>query len=263
MSSTRRLAWPVVGSLAVLVLSPALELATGQEVFSTLSVLFLLVILWPLTRLSRKEMGLRWGSGEAYLVAFGSPIAVAALLVGAALLAGQVAVTDPASKIGRRFLLVFIATLIGALITEEGFFRGWLWGSLERAGLRSWQVLVWTSTVFCLWHIHAAVMEPSFKLPAAMVPVYLANVLLLGLNWGLLRAASGSVVVPTCSHGIWNAFAYVLFGYGTKSTALGISAINLLDPERGLAGLVLNTVALVFLWRRWRKRTATRVVRPG
>jgi hypothetical protein len=35
-------------------------------------------------------------------------------------------------KAGINFALVAISTIIVAIITEEGFFRGWLWASLER-----------------------------------------------------------------------------------------------------------------------------------
>jgi membrane protease YdiL (CAAX protease family) len=39
-------------------------------------------------------------------------------------------------KAGINFTLVTISTLLVVIVTEEGFFRGWLWASLERAGLQ-------------------------------------------------------------------------------------------------------------------------------
>ena len=68
-----------------------------------------------------------------------------------------------------------------------------------------------------------------------------------------LRMTSGSVLVPSLSHGLWNGFAYVLFGYGTKAGALGVSAYNLYGPERGIIGIGLNVLTVVILWR-WMKR---------
>ena len=49
--------------------------------------------------------------------------------------------------------------VIMVLLTEEGFFRGWLWASLKRAGLNELQVLIWTSIAFSLWHISAVSLE--------------------------------------------------------------------------------------------------------
>jgi hypothetical protein len=59
---------------------------------------------------------------------------------------------------------------------------------------------------------------------------------------------SGSIVVSSVSHGVWNGITYTLFGYGTRRGALGVSNTALYGPEVGLLGLGLNALALcVFL----------------
>jgi hypothetical protein len=42
-----------------------------------------------------------------------------------------------------------------AIVTEEGFFRGRLMASLERAGQTQSGILVWSSMAFSMWHLSA------------------------------------------------------------------------------------------------------------
>ena len=77
--------------------------------------------------------------------------------------------------------------IVMVLITEEGFFRGWLWASLERAGCSRWHVPIYTSLAFTAWHVSAITLDTGFDLPAAEIPIYLVNATLLGLIWGILR----------------------------------------------------------------------------
>ena len=65
---------------------------------------------------------------------------------------------------------------------------------------------------------------------------------------GLLRLRSGSIIVPSACHALWNASTYTFFDAGGKVGQLGISDPSLWDPERGYAGLVLAIVAAVLLW---------------
>jgi hypothetical protein len=87
--------------------------------------------------------------------------------------------------------------------------------------------------------------------------VYLVNAALMGVVWGLLRWMSGSVVVASLSHGIWNGGAYVFFGFGTRVGALGIEETAIYGPEVGILGLILNGVAAAALWR-WAQHTLGR-----
>jgi membrane protease YdiL (CAAX protease family) len=209
--------------------------------------------LWIAVRLNRREVGFRIGRLSDYAVAVAYPIVVIGTLAGIAWLAGDVAGQlggSTWSGIG----VMFAATFPGVLISEEGFFRGTLWGLGRRAGWSSRQIVGWTSITFAAWHIAVPLIEEPFRLPPGQLGVYLVNATLLGLAWGLIRLGSGSMLVACMAHAVWNALVYTLFGYGPKSADLGVSRIGTFDPERGVLGLVANAlvVAALLLWLRSR-----------
>jgi hypothetical protein len=80
----------------------------------------------------------------------------------------------------------------------------------------------------------------------------MVNATLLGLIWGMMRQVSGSVIVASVSHGVWNGFAYALFAFGTKVGALGVKESWVYGPEVGWVGLALNAAFAAGLWR-WMK----------
>ena len=143
------------------------------------------------------------------------------------------------------------ATIPAAILTEEGFFRGWLVASLRapwfpaRGGL-----LAASSVIFALWHVSAVTLPTGFDLPAAQIPVYLANAAVIGAIWARCACVPGSIIVSSVSHGLWNGGAYVLFGYGAKDGALGIADTEVFGPESGYLGLALNIAFLVVVARR-------------
>ena len=137
------------------------------------------------------------------------------------------------------------------MITEEGFFRGWLWASLKRAGKSDHAILLWTTFAFIVWHISAISLDTGFDLPAREIPIYLINGTILGLIWGIMRMISGSILVPAVSHAVWNGIDYPLFGFGEKVGALGITETHLYGPEVGLLGIVLGAAFLTLIWRRY------------
>jgi uncharacterized protein len=138
----------------------------------------------------------------------------------------------------------------------EGFFQGWLWASLKRTGQNQHWVLVWSSLAFALWHLSAVLLETGFNPPLAQVPIFMVNASVLGAIWGMLRLISGSMLVASVGHGVWNGGAYVFFGFGAKVGALGIQETAIYGPEAGVLGLVLNFVFAAALWL-WCKREAT------
>ena len=103
-------------------------------------------------------------------------------------------------KAGLNFVLVTISTILVAIITEEGFFRGWLWASLARAGVQQPGILIWSSIAFSLWHWSAVMLKTGFDWARAEVPVFMVNAIVMGTVWGLLRWISGSVIVSSVSH---------------------------------------------------------------
>ena len=138
--------------------------------------------------------------------------------------------------------------ILMVLITEEGFFRGWLWAALKRAGQSDRQVLLWTSIAFTLWHISAITLDTGFDIPAREIPVFLINATLIGGVFGFLRMMSGSVVVPSVCHAVWNALDYSLYGFGEKVGALGIESTHIFGPEVGILGIVVNSIFALALW---------------
>lgn len=94
-------------------------------------------------------------------------------------------------------------------------------------------------------------LDPDFKPPTEQIPVYLCNAAVIGVVWGLLREQSGSIVVTSLSHGLWNGMAYVLFGFGSLQGSLGIRNNAVFGPENGLPGLGCNLTFAWLLWRRW------------
>ncbi len=217
--------------------------ATGLTVFSALPLMPLMLIFWRLDRLGRGEIGFRPGGLRFHVLACVHPIAVMGALAGLATLGGalDVANTDWA-RTGRDLALVSLTTLPAVILTEEGFFRGWLWGSLARTARGEATVLLGSSLAFTAWHISPVVLPTGFDLPPPRVPVYLVNVFLLGLIWGIMRRSSGSILVASVSHALWNGMAYVLFGFGTRTGALGIERTDWYGPEVGILGIALNLV---------------------
>jgi hypothetical protein len=235
--------------LASIAITTAMD-ASGLSAFSALPLCPLMLLLWYLEKHWRQDLGFVWGPPRAYGLALLYPVLVlsAIAIIAASTGALDLSKTDWA-KASRNFAILSLSTVLVSLITEEGFFRGWLIASLQRAGVTRNATLIWSSLAFSLWHLSAVTLNTGFDLPAAQIPVFMLNAAVLGLIWALLRSISGSIVVSSVSHGLWNGGAYVLFGYGTKVGALGIENTTLYGPEVGVLGLALNLVYAGALWR--------------
>jgi membrane protease YdiL (CAAX protease family) len=259
-TAARGLLPPCVGVATAIAITSVMD-ATGLSTFSALPLAPLLAVFWRLQRFSRRQVGFTWGSRD-YAAAVLYPIIVTATLCLVAALAGDVDLSHAHwGKASLNLVLTIVATVLVAIITEEGFFRGWLWASLERAGLSAGGVLVWSSLAFAAWHWSSVFLNTDFAPPRAQAPILMLNAAVLGAAFGLLRLASGSVVVSSVSHGIWNGLAYVLFGFGTRVGVLGIKHTGVFGPELGLLGLALNVASVVALWIRYRSKVerSTRV----
>lgn len=230
--------------------------ASGLSAFSALPLCPLMLLLWYLEKHSRQAMGFVRGRPRDYGVALLYPVLVLSVIaiISAAAGALDLSTTDWA-KAWRTFALFALSTILVALITEEGFFRGWLIASLKRAGITRNATLVWSSLAFSLWHLSAVTLSTGFDLPRGQIPVFMVNAALLGLIWAMMRSISGSIVVSSVSHGLWNGGAYAFFGYGTKVGALGIADTTIYGPEVGLLGLALNLLFAAALWHYARAAT--------
>ena len=254
-SSVRKgLTLPIIGVVCAITVTTLMD-ATGLSTFSALALLPLLFLFWRLGHLSRTEVGFKVGHANDYGMAVLFPVAVMGAIALIAWLAGAIDLSKTNwPKSAANLLLMTVSTFLVAIVTEEGFFRGWLWGSSEKAGMKTVRVLIWSSIAFALWHISAVTLDPDFKPPAAQIPVYLCNAAVVGAVWGLLRAQSGSIIVTSLSHGLWNGMAYVLFGFGSRQGSLGIRNTAVFGPENGLLGLGLNLLFACLLWRLLQKR---------
>lgn len=246
----------LIGVVAAIAITTAMD-ASGLSVFSALPLFPLAGLLWYLQRFPLRSMGLSWGRWRDYGLAALYPLVVLGAAAGIAAATGAVDTTHAnGSKTLLKVGLVSLSTFLVVILTEEGFFRGWLWAALERAGASPKRTLIWTSLSFSLWHLSAVSLNTGFDLPAAQIPVFMVNAAVMGLVLGLLRRNSGSLIVASLSHGIWNGIDYPLFGFGTKVGALGIANTAIYGPEVGVLGIGLNVLFCFFLWRISRARLA-------
>jgi len=201
---------------------------------------------------SRRAAGFQGARPRDWLLALLHPLLVIGLIGAIAFAAGAVETTRIDWLAGwRRAAIAAASTFVAVILTEEGFFRGWLWGSLDRAGVGPTRALLGSSLAFSLWHLSWVTLDRGAHLPLPQVPIFLANAALLGLALGLLRWISGSVLVSSLSHGLWNGLVYVWFGASGKVGALGITNTLLFGPEVGLLGLIANLTFGAALWRWW------------
>lgn len=251
------------GALIAVAVTTAMD-ATGYSMFSALPLALLAGVFWTIQKFSREQLGLVWGNRQSYALALAYPLAVLGTI---AVIAYVFSAIDSGEANWKHvFLNMAAGSSIGVfmvLITEEGFFRGWLWAALKRAGQSDMRVLLWTSVTFTAWHISAISLDTGFDLPAREIPVFLVNATLLGGVFGFLRMVSGSVVVPSVCHAVWNALDYPLYGFGEKVGALGIENTHIFGPEVGILGIAINCVFALVLWYWWGPRTRSPLVPNG
>jgi uncharacterized protein len=244
---------PLLGVLAAIAVTTSMD-AKGLTAFSALPLFPLLAAFWYLQRFSRTAVGFTLGRWRHFGIAACYPLLVLGTVALVAIASGATSVSVPSwRKALLNIALVTISTALIAPLTEEGFFRGWLWASLQRAGRSPTQALLWSSVAFSLWHLSWVTLTAD-KLPPAQIPVFICNAAVIGSIWGLMRWNSGSVIVASVSHGLWNGLDYVLFGFGTKVGVLGIANTALFGPEVGILGLAVNLLFAAGLYAVWRRQ---------
>ena len=244
---------PIAGILIAVAATATLD-ATGLGAFSAFTLLPLMFLFWYLDGLSRSEMGFKWGKPADFALAVLYPVVVIGLIAIVAMLAGAIDVSQTNwKKASLNLVIMTVSTALIAIITEEGFFRGWLWGSLQRRGISKSQLLVYSSVAFSAWHISAVTLNTDYRPATSQIAVFLVNAAVIGMVWGMLRWISGSIIVASCSHGLWNGITYVFFGFGTRTGGLGIRNTAIFGPEIGILGLTANALFALLLWRWWRR----------
>ncbi|HEX2680475.1 MAG TPA: CPBP family intramembrane glutamic endopeptidase, partial [Candidatus Dormibacteraeota bacterium] len=239
----------VIGTLLAIAVSAVMDVVglSGINVFPLVPLFFL---YWYLLRLSRPAIGFVWGHLRDYGLALLYPALVLSLVGLLAWLSGAVSVAavDWHQTLFDLIVKQFLPTLIFALITEEGIFRGWLWATLSRAGVTALRLVLLTSVAFAAWHVPDVILPTGFQPSPAQAPVLILNAGVIGASWAIMRLRSGSIVVTSLSHSVWNALVYVLFGVGSTVGALGIHNTTVFGPEIGLVGLGLNLAFATVLW---------------
>ena len=241
------LAFSIIGVLLAIAATTVLDaVGFGLNVLPLIPLFFL---LWYLQRLSRAEIGLTWGRRSDYALAVFYP-ALVLILVGLIAAVSGAATFSAINWSSTLLNLVtqIVVTSVLAIVTEEGIFRGWLWASLQRAGVGRVGVFVWTSAAFAAWHVSTALLPTAFHPTLAQVPVYILSAGVIGFIWAQMRQRSGSILVTSVSHGFWNGLVYALFGYGTTLGAFGIHNTAVFGPEIGFVGLGLNVIFAAVLW---------------
>lgn len=244
--------WPAIGGTVIAIAITTSMDATGYTMFSALPLLPLAGLFWFLQKFSRQEIGLVWGSVNNYGWALAYPLLVLGCIAGIAFALGATDTTGANWK--NAFFNMCLMSTTGTLVvllTEEGFFRGWLWASLRHAGRSDLQVLTFSTLAFTAWHVSAISLDTGFNVPLNEVPTFLINATLLGGVFGILRMISGSVIVPSLSHAVWNSIDYPLFGFGERVGALGIEQTHIYGPEVGVLGIGANLVFAAYIWSRY------------
>jgi hypothetical protein len=245
---------PLLGLALAIGITTAMD-ATGLTNFSALPLLLLVALFWYRDRFSRAAVGFRGATARDFSLAVLHPIAVLGAITAVTFAAGA-AHPGPidASSIASKIFRVALGTFLVVIPTEEGFFRGWLWASVEEATPLPYGTVGWTSVAFALWHVSWVTLPVESRLPAAQIPVFLTNAALLGLIWGLLRSISGSIIIASVAHGLWNGIDYILFGAGPRAGLLGVTATAVYGPEVGVMGVVANLAFALLLCRATRGR---------
>jgi len=245
----------LVASILAVILSPLLSYLTNQIIGYSLILFIPVIIIWIGYRMSKKEMGLSVGKPKDYLFSIFFPILTFLFISIIASISGQINFYDNPDIYPIRFPLILPILLVDVLITglvlivtEEGFFRGVLWGSLEKLKKSNLFILFYTGILFSIWHISALVFFPETSVSTTSLPIYLLNATLVSFIWGIVRIRSKSMMPIVLSHAIWNTYAYYLFGYGTDRGLLGITSTAVLDPERGILGTAIYIIVLGFMF---------------
>ncbi|MBI5458749.1 CPBP family intramembrane glutamic endopeptidase [Methanobacterium sp.] len=236
----------LIGYFLVMICSTLAPVIFNNEQLQALVIFPIIIILAYWTKMNGKELGLEFGSLRDYVWAILYPLSICLVIIVIALVTGNIGEIKYPNEMTGKIVYLFFYTLILAFATEEGFFRGWLYGILERDKMDPKLILLLTAVAFSSWHLPLFFLNPSFTW--SMLPIYITGGIIGGLIFGLLRYISGSIIVSSFSHALWNTIVYSLFGFGSTIGILGIKMTNIFSPESGLLGLACGLVFMAILW---------------
>lgn len=236
----------LIGYILVMICSTLAPILLGNEQLQALVIFPIIIVLAYWTKINGKELGLKFGSSKDYVWAIMYPLSICLMIIIIALVTGNIGQINYPVEMTGKIAYLFFLTFILAFTTEEGFFRGWLFGVLERDRIDPKLILLLTALAFASWHLPLFFLNPSFTW--GMLPIYITGGIIAGLIFGLLRYISGSIIVSSFSHALWNTTVYSLFGFGSTIGILGIKATNIFSPESGLLGLAFGLVFMAILW---------------
>jgi membrane protease YdiL (CAAX protease family) len=178
--------------------------------FSTPLLLAYLAFAVRLSRVSFREyMALKWPGWRDMLTGVGALAAVIFVAGTAATLTGQqtpdfMGDTYRTARDAGMLPLFFFSFVVLAPVQEELIFRGFMFRGVQRA-LGPWIAIVLTAAVW-------AVVHPQYEW------FYVAEIFLLGVAFGWLRARTGSALLTMLLHAGMNAMAIAYAG--TMATAI-------------------------------------------
>ncbi len=236
----------LIGYVLVMICSALAPIIFNNAQLEALVIFPIILILAYWTKMNGKELGLEFGRLRDYVWAILYPVSICLVIIIIAMVTGNIGEIKYSNEMIGKIAYLFFYTLILAFATEEGFFRGWLFGILERDKINPKLILILTAVAFASWHLPLFFLNPSFTW--SMLPIYITGGIIGGLIFGLLRYISGSIIVSSFSHALWNTIVYILFGFGSTIGVLGIQMTNIFSPESGFLGLALGLVFVAILW---------------
>jgi CAAX protease family protein len=123
------LLYSILGFVLAIAITAPMD-ANGLTMFSALPLIPLTLGLWWLQRLPRIRIGLTLGRPIDYALAIAYPLIILGVGASIATFSGAAHPGTFGWPVMNRILISAAVGILAGLLTEEGFFRGWLWGSL-------------------------------------------------------------------------------------------------------------------------------------
>ena len=152
--------FPAFWALASMVVCSLLALAFNDPSWYAGGLFFLTLALWLfVSRLGREAMGLCLGGLREYAIAIAYPISILVGVIAIMFVAGEQMNPILPDQI-YSFVGMFFIFIVLNLFTTGIFFRGWLFGFMEGKKIGAKEIVIFTSFVYCIWHIPLFFIDP-------------------------------------------------------------------------------------------------------